>query len=343
MKALVKEKAEPGLSLLEVEIPQIQHVDDVQFKVEYCAICVGEVKVYDWNEWAVNDSTLKLPTVLGHEVAAVITEVGSEVKSFAPGDRIVVDPLIYCGRCYLCRSGRTNMCINQEIYGKQRGAFAEYAVLPERTVAKMPNTLSMAEGAMLENLGVAVHAVEIEPHDPGDWAVVIGCGPIGIMAAQTLAAYGVNVVMTDINRTRLKVAEEVSGGTVINVNEENVVERIIDMTNGKGADFVIEAAATQSALEQAFDIVKKCGTVVTIGTFNAPITFNPFFKMTRREIKLISTMGRTWETWRRMVQLIESDKLNLKPFISHILPLEDYQQGFELVKSNEVMKVLLKP
>jgi threonine 3-dehydrogenase len=343
MKALIKEKAEPGLSLVDIDTPQIQHVDDVQFKVEYCAICVGEVKVYDWNEWAANDPTLKLPTVLGHEVAAVVTDVGRAVQSFQPGNRIVVDPLIYCGRCYLCRSGHTNMCVNQEIYGKRRGAFAEYAVLPERVLAKMPDKLSMAEGTLLENLGVAVHAVEIEPHDPGDWAVVIGCGPIGIMAAQTLAAYGANVVMTDMNETRLKVAGEISGATVINVKEENVVERIMELTGGKGADFVIEAAATQSALEQAFDIVRKCGTVVTIGTFNAPVTFNPFFKMTRREIKLISTMGRTWETWRRMVQLIESDKLDLKPFISHILPLEEYQQGFDLVKSNEVMKVLLKP
>lgn len=343
MKALVKEKAGPGLSLLDIQTPRVKNVDDVQFKVEYCAICVGEVKVYDWNEWAANDPTLKLPTVLGHEAAAIVTEVGSEVKDFQPGDRLVVDPLIYCGRCYQCRSGYTNMCLHREIYGKQRGAFAQYAVLPERALARLPAKLSLAEGALLENLGVAVHAVEVEPHDPGDWAVVIGCGPIGIMAAQTLAAGGVNVVMTDMAEARLAAAREISGGVVVNVKEENVAERVMDMTGGKGADFVIEAAATQSALEQAFDIVRTRGTIVTIGTFNGPVTFNPFFKMTRREIKLVSTMGRTWETWRRMVQLIESDMLNLKPFISHILPLEAYQQGFELVKSNEVMKVLLKP
>jgi len=343
MRALVKETAGPGLSLLNISPPQVENVDDVQFKVEYCAICVGEVKVYDWNEWAANDHTLKLPTVLGHEVSATVTGVGSEVKAFHPGDRIVVDPLIYCGRCYQCRSGFTNMCLNREIYGKQRGAFAEYAVLPERALAKMPAKLSLEEGALLENLGVAVHAVEVEAHDPGDWAVVIGCGPIGIMAAQTLAAYGVNVVMTDLLEARLNVAQEISGGIAINVKNENAVEQIMEMTGGKGADFVIEAAATQSALEQAFDLVRTRGTVVTIGTFNAPVTFNPFFKMTRREIKLLSTMGRTWETWRRMVQLIEAGRLNLKPFISHILPLEEYRQGFELVKSNEVMKVLLKP
>jgi threonine dehydrogenase-like Zn-dependent dehydrogenase len=272
-----------------------------------------------------------------------VTEVGAGVTQFKPGDRITVDPLIYCGHCAICRRGYTNMCLEREIYGKRRGAFAEYAVLPERVICKLPENLTLAEGALLENLGIAVHAVEAAPHDPGDTAVVIGCGPIGIMAAQTLAAYGVNVALTDLNEARLEFARQVSGGTVINVTQENPVERVRAMTNGLGADFVIEAGATQSALEQAFDLVRNVGTVVTIGTFNGPVSFNPFFRMTRRELKLVSTMGRTWETWRRMVQLIESNKLNLQPFISHILPLEEYQHGFELVKAGECMKVLLKP
>lgn len=343
MKALVKEKPEPGLSLLTIDKPEIQQVDEVQFKVEYCAICVGETKVYDWNEWAAADKTLQLPTVLGHEVSAVVTEVGRAVTRFKPGDRITVDPLIFCGHCYTCRKGYTNICLEREIYGKRRGAFAEYAVLPERVIDKLPANLSLEEGALLENLGIAVHAVEVEPHDPGDTAVVIGCGPIGIMAAQTLAAWGVNVVLTDINEGRLEFAAKISGGMVVNVNKENPRERIMDMTAGRGADFVLEAAATQSALDQAFDLVRNVGTIVTIGTFNGPVSFNPFFRMTRREIKLVSTMGRTWETWRRMVQLIEGNKLNLKPFISHILPLEEYRQGFERVKTGECMKVLLKP
>jgi threonine 3-dehydrogenase len=101
--------------------------------------------------------------------------------------------------------------------------------------------------------------------------------------------------------------------------------------------------ATETALMQALDMVRLCGTVVTISTFNNPITFNPYFKMTRREIKLQSTMGRTWETWRRMTQLIDSGKVDLKPFVTHILPMEEYQQGFEMVTRGDVMKVLLKP
>jgi 2-desacetyl-2-hydroxyethyl bacteriochlorophyllide A dehydrogenase len=343
MKALVKERPEPGLSLLDIEKPQIKNPDDVLFKVKYCGICVGEVKVYDWGEWAASDQTLKLPTVLGHEVAAVVAEVGSGVKSFKPDDRITVDVFIPCGRCHQCRTGHSNVCANREIYGKRRGAYAEYAVLPERAICKIPDKLSMEEAVLLENLGVAVHAVETVPHDPGNLAVVIGCGPIGIMAAQTLAAYGVKVVLTDMAKPRLAMAEKISGGIVIDISQENPVEKIRDITNGKGADFVLEAAATPSALDQAFDIVKTRGTVVTIGTFSEPVTFNPFFRMTRQEVRLIGSIGRTWETWRRMMQLIASDSLNLKPLITKILPMEKYHEGFELVKSHGVMKILLHP
>ncbi|MDI7276729.1 MAG: alcohol dehydrogenase catalytic domain-containing protein [Anaerolineae bacterium] len=343
MRALVKERPEPGLSLLEVEVPRVQHADDVQFRVECCAICVGELKVYEWSEWAAADKTLELPTVLGHECAGVVTEVGGAVRDLRPGDLVVPDPFIYCGACYQCRSGHHNMCVSREIYGKRRGAFAEYAVLPERSLARVPDGLSPEEAALLENLGVAMHAVEQEPHDPGDVAVVVGCGPIGILAAQALVAQGVNVILTDMVDFRLEMAGRISGGTVIDVRREDPLERIEALTAGKRADFVIEAAATQSALDQAFDLVRDRGTVVTIGTFSAPVTFNPFFRMTRREIRLVSSIGRTWETWRRMVQLVRAGKVNLRPLVSHVLPMERYQQGFELARSREVMKVLLKP
>ena len=344
MKALVKERPGPGLSLVEIDRPRIEHPDDVLFRVAYCAICVGEMKVYDWNEWAASDTTLQLPTVLGHEAVGIVEAVGSGVEAFQPGDRIVNDPLIYCGRCRQCREGFTNMCEQREIYGKRRGAFAEYAVLPERVICPLSDRLSLAEGAVLENLGIAVHAVELVDHDPGDWAVVIGCGPIGILAAQALVAWGVRVVMTDLSKPRLEVARAISGATaVIDVAHEDPREIIAELTYGRGADFVLEAAGVQSAWDQAFDLVRIRGTVVTIGTFDQPVSFNPFFRMTRREVRLQSTMGRTWETWRRMSQLIEANQVNMQPLVTRILPLERYGEGFELVRSHSTMKVLLRP
>lgn len=342
MKALMKLRPEPGLTLAEIPTPTIEHPDDVLFKVDSCAICVGETKVYDWSEWAANDPTLQLPTVLGHEAAGIVVDVGPEVTQFRPGDLVVNDPIIYCGHCRHCRAGYTNMCENREIYGKRRGAFADFAVLPERALCHLPDGLSLEEGAVLENLGIAVHAVEIEQHNPGDWAVIIGAGPIGILAAQTLVAWGVNTIITDLSEPRLEFADQHSGAIAVNVKREDPVSAVMRYTKGKGADFVIEMAANQIAMDNAFDMVRTRGTIVTIGTFNGPISFNPFFKMTRREIKLQSVMGRTWETWRRMVQLIAADKVDLGSLISHVLPIAEYDRGFAMVKGHAVQKVLLK-
>jgi threonine dehydrogenase-like Zn-dependent dehydrogenase len=235
------------------------------------------------------------------------------------------------------------MCENREIYGKRRGAFAEYAVLPERVLCPLPPELSLQEGTVLENLGIAVHAVEIEHHDPGDWAVILGAGPIGILAAQTLVAWGVNTIITDLSDARLEFAEQHSGAIPVNVKREDPVAAVMHHTKGKGADFVVEMAANQAAMDNAFDMVRIRGTIVTIGTFDEPISFNPFFKLTRREIKLQSVMGRNWETWRRMVQLVEAHKVDLKPLITHVLPMAEYACGFEMVKEHNVQKVLLQP
>jgi 2-desacetyl-2-hydroxyethyl bacteriochlorophyllide A dehydrogenase len=343
MKALVKQYAKPGLSLLDLEKPRIKNPDDVLFKVEYCAICAGEVKVYEWNEWAANDTSLQLPTVLGHEASGVVTEVGSQVTHLKPGDHVAPQSVIYCGSCLQCRRGRTNLCEFREIYGKRRGAFAEYAVLPERVIGRLNPKLSLEEGALLENMSVAVHAVEQESHDVGDWAVILGAGPIGVIAAQTLVAYGVNTIITDVLDWRLDFARKYSAATVIDIKQEDLVRRVMELTEGRGAGFVIEMCANQAAMDQAFEVVGFGGTIVTIGTFGNAITFNPFFKMSRREIKLQSSILCTWETWRRMNQLIDSGKMNLKPLISQVMPLEEYQRGFEYVKAGSVMKVLLRP
>ncbi len=343
MKVLLKERPGPGLVLRDLAPPRIENADDVLFRVEYCAICVGETKVYDWTDWAANDRTLSLPAVLGHEASGIVVEVGPGVKNFRPGDRIVNDPLIHCGACGPCRDGDTNLCEHREIYGKKRGAFAEYAVLPERAVCGLSAKLSLEEGAVLENLGIAVHAAEAVHHEPGDWAVILGGGgPIGILAAQVLTAWGVNTILTDVSPARLKLAEAVSGAIVVDARQGGVLERVMDATGGRGAEFVIEMGANQAVWDEAFRVVRPRGTVVTIGTFDEPVRFNPFFAMTRREVRVVSTMGRNGRTWRRMNRLIEAGKLRLRPLISAVLPIEEFDRGFELVKSHDTAKVLLR-
>jgi threonine dehydrogenase-like Zn-dependent dehydrogenase len=178
---------------------------------------------------------------------------------------------------------------------------------------------------------------------PGDIAVVIGAGPIGIMIAQTLKAQGASVVLSDVLDWRLELAAGIGDFTVVNPRREDYRQVVEDLSQGRGAGAVIEAAGTQSALEQAFDVVGLGGTVVTIGTFRDAVKFNPFFRMIRREVRLVSSIGRTWETWRRMTQLIRAGCICLDPLISHVLPMEQYEQAFKLAGSESAMKVLLRP
>jgi len=343
MKALVKENRAPGLALRDVDMPLVSQPDDVLFRVECCAICVGELRVVAWDAWAQEDPTLEIPTVLGHEASGVVVEVGPGVRRVKPGERITLDPFIHCGQCWQCRSGHTNLCVEREIYGKRRGAFAEYAVLPERVIARLPEGLSPEEGALLENLGVAVHAVELADLVPGDVAVVIGAGPIGILIAQALRAQGATVVLSDLLDWRLELALLTGDFSPVNPTRQDCRQVVADLSEGRGARAVIEAAGTQSSLDQAFDAVGDGGTVVTLGTFRGPVAFNPFFRMTRREVRLVSSIGRTWETWRRMTQLIQAGRIRLGPLISHVLPIEQYEQAFELAGSGRAMKVLLRP
>jgi threonine dehydrogenase-like Zn-dependent dehydrogenase len=130
---------------------------------------------------------------------------------------------------------------------------------------------------------------------------------------------------------------------VVDGTKTKVADVVAELSQGQGADFVLEAGATQSALDLAFEVVKNCGTVVTIGTFDEDLRMNPFFSMTRREIILISRMGRTQATWRRMIRLLNTQKFDLQPFVSHVLPFVSYAQGFDLAKTPHTMKVVLKP
>jgi len=343
VQALVKERPETGLSLLEIDTPGIDHPDDVLFEVGACAICTGELKVYDWGAWAASDKTIELPTVLGHEASGTVVEVGDAVTTCEPGDRIVVDPIIGCGRCEMCLSDRANMCGDREIYGKRRGALAGYAVLPERAICPMPEGLSFEEGALLENFGIAAHAVEGFAHAPGDLSLVVGSGPIGIMAAQVLAAWGQRVVITDLVPYRLRKARQLVDGAVLDASQGDLVAQVHAMSDGIGADFVLEAAGTPSALDQAFECVRNCGTVVTIGTFDRAVDINPFFQMTRREISLASRMGRTQATWMRMNRLLATGRFGLDAFVSRVMSLDAYEEGFSEARSPNVMKVVLQP
>ena len=343
MKALVKEAAGPGISYIDVPEPQIENPDDVHLQVAYCGVDLDDVKVYLWNDQAAKDELLHLPAILGHNAAGVVTAVGSAVTGLKPGDRVAIEPIINCQHCDQCQSGRPNLCIHKEIFGKRRGGFAEYAVVPQRCLHLLPNKLSLQEGALLSSFGTAVHAVEVAGPAPGDWAVVIGATPVGMMSALTLKACGANVIISDVVDGRLEIARQLDGVMVINARKDEPRRFLADLTQGRRADVVVQTMATQVAFEEALGVVCDGGSIVSIAPHSRPVELDIYPQLSQREIRLLGASGRTADTWHRMFDLIESGRVDLGPFVTGIFPMEQYDTAFELMRTGAALNVLVRP
>jgi len=264
MLAFVKKGAGFGGEILEWPEPKIQSPNEVLIEVKACGICGSDVHFYEWPK-EMNDQLLKaltFPRVLGHEAAGTLVEVGREVRDFKVGDRVVCETWGGCGLCYYCRLGRFNHCLYQKRIGqKVDGGMAKYMVVPSLSLYKIPETLSYSQGAVVEPLGVALHAFERSHIKPGDDLVIIGPGPIGLLGAMLAQAMGVGklfVLGLDVDQDRLKVASSL-GAQVLTVNKEKYQEIILQATDGKGVDAVLDTSGGRDSIPTALKLIKQGG------------------------------------------------------------------------------------
>ncbi len=319
--------------------------EEVLVQVTACGICGSDVHGYD------GTSGRRIPPiVMGHEAAGIVAETGSGVSEFKKGDRVTFDSTVYCGNCDYCRSGQMNLCDSRQVVGvscgdyRRAGAFAEYVVVPQRILYRLPDTLSFPEAAMLEAVSVALHAVRLSEMHGGETALVIGAGMIGLLTLQAARAAGASrVLITDLDATRLKLAKEMGADETLHLSGAELIAEVMRLTAGKGVDVVLEAVGRNETISAAIDCVRKGGTVLLIGNIKPEVTL-PLQKVVSRQIRLQGTAASSGE-YPQAIELMTSGKIRVKPLITAVAPLEEGPRWFDRLHAGEpnLMKVVLAP
>jgi len=318
---------------------------EVLIRVAACGICGSDVHGYD------GSSGRRIPPlVMGHEAAGVVTALGSGVTKFKVGDRVTFDSTVYCGDCIYCRRGDVNLCDRREVIGvscgdyRRHGAFAEFIAVPERIVYKMPDCMSFPEAAMLEAVAVALHAVSVSGVKQGDTVLVVGAGMIGLLTMQAARVMGVaRVMIADIDETRLTLGELLGADEALRGTGGLIAEETMKRTGGVGADVVFDAVGRTKTVAESIDSVRKGGTVTLIGNITPEVTI-PLQKVVSRQIRLQGTAASSGE-YPRAIELMASGRIQVRPLITAVAPLEEGPQWFERLHAQEpnLMKVVLSP
>jgi threonine 3-dehydrogenase len=347
MKAVVKTGSHKGFIYKEVAKPS-PGPNEMLIKVHATAICGTDISYYEWNQSAIDFTSkfnVKFPFVAGHEFSGEVIELGSNVKSFKIGDRVAAETHIPCGECFQCKNGNSHNCMNMGIFGINcDGCFSEYTILPESIAFKLPENISFEEGALLEPAGVAMRAVEEADVQPGETALVFGCGAIGLFAVKLLLASGVSKVLAvDIDQYRVDMAKRF-GAIAINSLEDDLdalVKKVCEKRGG--VDIILEMTGSPKVYETLFDYLRLEGKVVTVGHPGGEISINITKNINLKGAKIKGLFGRRiWNTWYNLSSLLESDKVKLLDVVTHRLSLSQFEEAFEQVSkdSGKVMFII---
>jgi threonine 3-dehydrogenase len=339
MKALIKAKKEPGIWLEEIAKPAIGP-NDVLIKINMTAICGTDIHIYNWDDWAQNH--VPVPLVIGHEFVGTILEIGSEVHGIKLGDRVSGEGHIACGYCRNCRGGRAHICRKNISIGVTRqGAFAEYLSLPATNVYRIPNSIPDKVAAILDPFGNATHTALSFPL-LGEDVMITGAGPVGIMAVAVAKHAGARfVAISDINSHRLALAQNMGATIAFNPQEISMRDVMQKLGMTEGFDVGLEMSGNAQAFNEMLSVMNHGGKVALLGFLTNETTID-WGNLIMRGITLKGIYGREmYDTWYKMIAMLQSG-VDLTPIITHELSIDDYQEGFEIMRSGKSGKVVLR-
>ncbi len=319
---------------------------EVLIKVEACAICGTDIRIYRYGQ-----KNVKPPHIIGHEIAGTVEKVGSGVDGIKKGERVVLVTSVGCGKCKFCHKGWHNLCSSGVAIGYYyQGGFAEYMQVPEPAVTQgnilpFPGKLSFAEASIVEPLSCCINGQEYLGITPEDTVVIFGCGPIGCMHAELVKAKPAQkLIMIDVDEKRLKMAEKFAPDIIINASQKDPVEEILSITDG-GADAIIVACGVNKVQEQAIQATNKKGRISFFAGLpkdRPTITLDSNI-IHYKEISLFGAFASYEKQFREALGLIVNSKVNAKKIVTHKFALEKIVEAIEVAASGEGLKIVIEP
>lgn len=329
----------PGqITFREIPVPEVGP-DQVLVKIKKIGICGSDIHVYHGSH-----PYTSYPVTQGHEVSGQVVKVGEYVKDLSVGAKVTIEPQVFCGRCYPCLHGKYNLCEKLKVMGFQTtGTASEFFAVDASKVTPLPENLTYSEGAMIEPLAVTVHAAKRFPDVKGCKAVVLGCGPIGILLVQSLKALGASFVMaTDISDSRLELAKSVGADVVVNTMKESYEENLLAAFGPDKADVIYECAGSDITMNQAIQYARKGSTIILVAVFGKMATVD-LAKLNDSELDLNTSMMYRHEDYVDAIRFVQEGKIQLKPLMSARFAFDDYKKAYEYIDANRetTMKVLI--
>jgi len=338
MKALIKKEPVEGIWMSDEPEPEVGP-NDVKIRIQKTAICGTDVHIYNWDEWS--QRTVPVPMITGHEFCGEVVEMGSQVVGFEHGQRVSGEGHITCGHCRNCRAGKRHLCRNTQGVGVNRpGCFAEYLVIPAGNAFPLPDSISDDVASFLDPLGNATHTA-LSFDMVGEDVLITGAGPIGCMAAAIARHVGArHVVLTDVNDYRLELGRRMGASRVLNVTREKIEDVMAQLGMTEGFDVGLEMSGNASALKSMLATMNNGGRVAILGIPPGEVAID-WSRVIFKGLILKGIYGREmFETWYKMRSMLQSG-LDVTPILTHHFHVDDFQKGFDVMRSGCSGKVVL--
>lgn len=301
---------------------------EVLIRVKTTAICGTDVAIYN------GQPVLNHPVIQGHESAGIIEEVGAKVNDLKAGQKVIINPAYSCGDCFYCRQGLQNLCASGGLLGRDRdGSFAEYVTVPSFCAVPLPDSISFDDASTLQSLATVLRGWEklesVRLPKAGDVVVVIGLGTPGLLMTRLAVLTGATVVACTRSQWKLDIAAAY-GAKTVNPAEQDLKSVLMDLTDGRGADFVFETAGKSATFGQAIDIARPGAVILCFGILHSLEGIDPYY-IYFKELTIVGTRAMNTKGYKKAIQLFEQQKIDLSPLITDYFELDDIKENFEIM------------